>query len=239
MRTPLLRRRGCARAEYCFWFKYSMGEAFRYTRRVAESSLPRAYFQDVLDELDKLPEGLSSASGEPRTLLLSKASRAHRHAARMCFRALSGLRGSSMQSGWSEAPEHGRGVDGASFWIEAEPEIALPGDLVGMPDIALWQTPARGVPDEQMLRALKRTPPSLCCKVVTAEAVKAYRSFKIALYARAGVRWFWLVDPALQTVEVFSMVPEQQLSVIIARENDERPLPPFKQSIAFAPFWMT
>lgn len=194
---------------------------------MVNGGLPRAYYDDILDELDRFPDSLSSGtSSEPRTLLLSKPGRAQRYAARMCFRAI--------QQGAAQQEAAG----GPFFWIEAEPEIALPGDLLGMPDIAVWQTRERPPPDKHGRPEITRTPPLLCCKVVTAEAVKAYRTHKIALYARAGVRWFWLIDPALQTVEVFSMVPEQHLSVVVARENDEVPLPPFKIAMACASFWI-
>lgn len=190
------------------------------------TGIPRAYFNEAIGELERIPDGLSSAPAEPRALLLSKVGKAHRRAARACFRALC----KSVQA-------RGQHAGGHSFWIEAEPEIALPGDLLGMPDIAAWLVPHDKELREADVEALVRSAPTLCCKVVTAETVKAYRATKLALYARAGVHWFWLIDPQLQTVEVFSMTPEQQMSMFTARQKDDRPLPPFRHSIALAPFW--
>jgi Uma2 family endonuclease len=47
--------------------------------------------------------------------------------------------------------------------------------------------------------------PDLLIEVLSPSSVKRDRSLKMSLYARSGVREYWIVDPKLQCIEVFSL----------------------------------
>jgi Uma2 family endonuclease len=47
--------------------------------------------------------------------------------------------------------------------------------------------------------------PDLVVEVLSPSSSKRDRSLKMSLYARTGVREYWIVDPKLQRVEVFSL----------------------------------
>jgi hypothetical protein len=184
---------------------------------VARPGLPRAYFDEIIHQIDRLPEGVLRGAFEPGALRLTRTSRAQRRAARMCYRAL------------TEAPE-------SDFWIEVEPEIRLPGDLLGVPDIAGFRLPA-GV-DELPPASLRTLAPEFCCKVLTAETAKNYRSSRLQLYARAGVRWFWFLDASARTLEAIEITPSDFTSVIVAKDDDEPILPPLERPLALGPLWL-
>lgn len=154
---------------------------------------------------------------EPGALRLTRTIRAQRRAARMCFRAL------------TEAP-------GSRLWIEVEPEIRLPGDLLGVPDIGGWIPP--GDLTELLPQSLRALAPDLCVKIITADTAKSYRTSRLPLYARAGVRWFWLIDPTTRAIEAIEISPTDSISVVIARDADEPILPPVDRPIHLGSFWL-
>lgn len=47
-------------------------------------------------------------------------------------------------------------------------------------------------------------PPDLCVEVISPSSQKVDRITKFDLYAAVGVREYWLVDPAMQTVEIYT-----------------------------------
>jgi hypothetical protein len=184
---------------------------------VARPGLPRAYFDEVLLQIDRLPEGVHRGVPEPGALRLTRTVRAQRRAARMCFRAL------------TEVPEN-------RLWIEVEPEIRLPGDLLGVPELAGWRLP--GDLHELLPQSLRALAPDFCCKVITADTAKSYRTSRLPLYARAGVRWFWLLDPTARTLEVVGITPSDSTSILIARGEGEPVLPPFDRPFPLGSLWL-
>jgi Uma2 family endonuclease len=182
---------------------------------VARPGLPRAYFDELTQQIDRLPEGIQSGIWEPGTLRLTRANRAHRRAARMCYRAL------------TESDAH--------FWIEVEPDIRLPGDLLGVPDIAGWRL-GHGAPMPEDL--MPGAAPDFCCKIISADTAKNYRASRLPLYARAGVRYFWIIDPLARTVEALEISRTEAVTVLVARDNDALEIPPFDRPLPLGPLWL-
>jgi Uma2 family endonuclease len=85
------------------------------------------------------------------------------------------------------------------WWILLEPELHL-GEDVLVPDWAGWK--------RERLPVFPDTPafsqaPDWVCEVVSPSTGRIDRSAKMKIYARDGVSHLWLVEPRLETVEVY------------------------------------
>ena len=80
--------------------------------------------------------------------------------------------------------------------------------------------------------------PTFCCKVISADTAKNYRVARLPFYARAGVQWFWLIDPMARTIEVLENAGDELIAVREAKESEEPVLPPFERSIKLARWWL-
>jgi Uma2 family endonuclease len=85
------------------------------------------------------------------------------------------------------------------WWIAHEPELHLGPDIV-VPDLAGWRR-ERVVAHDDF--AAYDIAPDWICEVISPSTGRHDRVRKLPLYAREGVPYAWLVDPALQTLEVF------------------------------------
>lgn len=95
-----------------------------------------------------------------------------------------------------------RGRGGPGGWvILSEPELHL-GEDVLVPDLAGWR---RERMPEMPHTAAFTLAPDWACEVLSPSTARLDRSRKMAVYAREGVRHFWLVDPLLQTLEVYRL----------------------------------
>ena len=177
-------------------------------------------FEELLAEIDRLPEYLSGeilVPGEIRTM--SRPNARHRRAARECQWA---LRGESAD------------VTGSGCWIEQEPAVRF-GDRLFNPDLAGWRVErCPEPPDEYPITLL----PDWCCEVLSPSTARDDRHIKLPHYARIGVGWVWIIDPALRLVEVFETDRGRPTLVATAKENEARQLPPFDLEINLAPLWI-
>jgi Uma2 family endonuclease len=129
----------------------------------------------------------------------------------------------SMLGGELVPPFHsGRGGPGG-WWIVDEPELHL-GRNVLVPDLAGWR--------RERLPALPREAfftlaPDWVCEVLSPATARIDRLKKLAIYAREGVEHGWLVDPALETLEVFRRQGEAWLLVLAAGGDDVVRAEPF------------
>lgn len=94
--------------------------------------------------------------------------------------------------------QHGDGGPGG-WWILLEPELHL-GDDVVVPDLAGWR---RERLPELPTTAYSEVAPDWICEVLSPSTAGLDRMRKMPIYHREGVGHVWLVDPALQTIEVF------------------------------------
>lgn len=97
----------------------------------------------------------------------------------------------------------GRRSGGSGFpggWlILIEPELHL-GDDVLVPDIAGWKRET--LPHLPRAANIDVTP-DWVCEVLSPRTAKQDRNQKARCYHRAGVTWRWLIDPELQTLEIY------------------------------------
>lgn len=118
--------------------------------------------------------------------------------------------------------DRGRGGPGG-WWIVDEPELHL-GRNVLVPDLAGWRR-ARlpALPRE----AFFTLAPDWVCEVLSPATARIDRQRKLAIYAREGVEHAWLVDPALETLEIFRRQGEAWLLVLTAGGDEVVRAEPF------------
>lgn len=107
-----------------------------------------------------------------------------------------------------------RGREGSGGWfLLNKPEIHLRDDAI-VPDIAAWQCDRlpEKIPDYFDFA------PDWVCEVLAPNTEALDRTKKLAVYAREGVSHVWLVNPAIQTLEVLRL-ESQRWSLIAAHEG--------------------
>jgi len=177
-------------------------------------------FEELLAEIDRLPEYLSGEILEPGVIrTMSRPLAAHRRAAQQCYRSLGGADKASGGVGW---------------WIEQEAAVRF-GDRLANPDIAGWRVErCPDPPDGYPITLI----PDFCCEVLSKSTARDDRRIKLPLYARSGVSWVWIVDPVLHLVEVFETLDGRPFLTATASEDETTRLPPFDLDISFGVFWM-
>jgi len=140
------------------------------------------------DDLVKLPDIVVAEiiGGE----LHSTPRPAPRHA--VAGSALGGLIGPPFQ--------RGQGGPGG-WWILYEPELHL-GDDVLVPDFGGWR---RSRMPSVPKTAYFPLAPDWLCEVLSPSTAALDRARKLAVYAREGVSFTWLVDPLARTLEVLRL----------------------------------
>lgn len=92
----------------------------------------------------------------------------------------------------------GRGRPPGGWWILFEPELHLSLDAL-VPDFAGWRRERLSELPEAAFLTLA---PDWVMEVLSPSTASIDRVAKARIYARAGVRWLWFVDPLARTVEV-------------------------------------
>jgi Uma2 family endonuclease len=99
----------------------------------------------------------------------------------------------------------GRGRSGPGGWVVVvEPELHL-GDEpdIVVPDIAAWRKDR--FPDIGPDAAFVTVAPDWLAEVLSPSTARVDRALKLPLYARQGVSWVWLLDPAIEVLEVYRL----------------------------------
>jgi Uma2 family endonuclease len=104
------------------------------------------------------------------------------------------------------------------WWILYEPELHLGGDIL-MPDLAGWK--------RERMPAMARLPyftqaPDWLCEVLSPCSATLDRGREIPLYARAGVRRVWIVDPTCNTIESYRLDPDRGLYLLLGTHRWSR-----------------
>jgi Uma2 family endonuclease len=87
------------------------------------------------------------------------------------------------------------------WWILDEPELHLEDDVV-VPDLAAWRRERMPVyPDVSFFELA----PDWVCEVLSPGTEAVDRGRKRRIYARAGVRYLWMLNPVSRTLEVFRL----------------------------------
>ncbi len=95
--------------------------------------------------------------------------------------------------------DHGRGGPGG-WWILPEVEVEL-GEVV-RPDVAGWRR--ERLPSPWGMRPI-RVAPDWICEALSPTNERHDRVYKADLYARGGVAFYWIVDPAERILEAFEL----------------------------------
>ena len=108
------------------------------------------------------------------------------------------------------------------WWIAIEPEIHLGRDIF-VPDVAGWRR--ERVP-EYLTGLAWEVAPDWVCEVLSPSTARFDRIRKLPKYAEHQVAWAWLVDPAIQTLEIYRLERGQWV-VASTHEGDDviRPAP--------------
>jgi Uma2 family endonuclease len=95
-------------------------------------------------------------------------------------------------------PPFKRGKGGPGGWVILdEPELHLRTDIL-VPDLAGWRVERMPEIRDEAYFTLA---PDWVCEVLSPRTAKYDRTDKLRIYAREEVRWAWLVDPLLRTLE--------------------------------------
>jgi Uma2 family endonuclease len=91
--------------------------------------------------------------------------------------------------------------DGLGFVYCSPVDVVLGSRIVVQPDLVFISTArAEGLP----LTCIDRAP-DLAVEVLSPSTASVDRVRKAAIYARAGVPWYWMVDPDARTVEEYEL----------------------------------
>ena len=116
----------------------------------------------------------------------------------------------------------GRGGPGG-WWIIDEPELHLGEDIL-VPDLAGSRRERMAdLPDT----AYFTLAPDWVCEVLSASTRRLDLHGKRPVYAREGVGYLWLVDPADRTLEAFELHEGQWLLIASAKDDDPVSIRPF------------
>jgi Uma2 family endonuclease len=128
-----------------------------------------------------------------------------------------------------------RGRGGPGGWIIVdEPELHFGADVV-VPDLAAW----RADRPPELEAAFFTVVPDWVCEVLSPSSAKLDRGPKADLYARVGVEYFWLVDPAETLVEAFRRTGDGWLRLGASFADATAHIPPFEAvALELDPLWV-
>jgi Uma2 family endonuclease len=120
--------------------------------------------------------------------------------------------------------QRGRGGPGG-WWLiqDVDVEFSLHDSL--RPDISGWKKDR--VPDFPAERPVRHRPDWLCEGLSPRTALHD-QGDKRAINQRAGVPWYWLVDPLNRTLSVLRLVPDGYVVDRVAGDQGMVALPPFE-----------
>ena len=149
--------------------------------------------------------------------------------------AIDHARASSILGGSLVPPfDVGRGGPGG-WWILVEPEIHLDSNTT-VPDLAGWRRSRLPVLPREAFFTLA---PDWVCEVLSPSTARFDRMKKLSVYAREGVGHAWLVDPALETLEVLRLHEGSWLLVLTTGGDEKVRAEPFEAiEIDLAGLWI-
>ena len=115
-----------------------------------------------------------------------------------------------------------------------EPELHFGEDVV-VPDLAAWKL-ERLTPFPETSYII--TSPDWLCEILSESTERFDRIEKREIYARAGVKHLWLLDPRRKTLECYSLVAAKWLLGRTYVDGESISAPPFEAtSFAIKQLW--
>jgi Uma2 family endonuclease len=178
-------------------------------------------FDELYERIRNLPEGMTGEILVPNVLrTMSRPGKRHRRSARHILRLLD---------------QFDANVGGTGWWIEVEAEVRLPGNRLVVPDLIGYRVErVPELPEENPLTIV----PDWVCEVLSPSTEKEDTTIKRPLYARCGISWIWIVDPAKRLIEVYETVDGRPALTALAKEDERVVLPPFGEEFDVGPFWL-
>jgi Uma2 family endonuclease len=119
--------------------------------------------------------------------------------------------------------QKGRGGPGGWILLD-EPEWHLADGDILVPDLAAWRRERLPVlPDT----AYFETTPDWICEILSPSTARQDRADKMPIYAGENVSYLWLIDPALKTLEVYTLENTRWLLWQTFQQNEAVAAPPF------------
>jgi Uma2 family endonuclease len=178
-------------------------------------------FDELYERIRNLPEGMTGEILVPNVLkTMSRPGKRHRRSALRCVDALRSFNANLNGTGW---------------WIEVEAEVRLPGNRLVVPDLIGYRVErVPELPEENPLTIV----PDWACEVLSPSTEKDDTTIKRPLYARCGISWIWIVDPAKRLIEVYETIDGRPALTALAKEDERVVLPPFGVEFDVGPFWL-
>jgi hypothetical protein len=113
--------------------------------------------------------------------------------------------------------QKGRRGGPGGWWILDEPELHL-GPHILVPGLGGWRrSRLPRLPDE----AFFSLPPDWVCEILSPSTARIDRIDKLPLYAAHGIGYAWIIDPELQSLEVFVLNQGRwQLDAVFKGEDE-------------------
>jgi pimeloyl-ACP methyl ester carboxylesterase len=121
-----------------------------------------------------------------------------------------------------------------AWQLRKSPRIRLAEGLTATPDFAGWSPdrPAASSGGEPITVL-----PSWCAEVLSPTTARDIRSIKLSLYAASGIAWIWVIDPALQTIEIFRSHGGNPVLLHTVRGDESVTVDPFEGELSLRDFW--
>jgi len=178
-------------------------------------------FAELYEQIRQLPQGVTGeilVSNIIKTM--RRPGKRHRRSALQCLDALRSFN---------------QNLGGTGWWIEVEAEVRLPGNRLVVPDLIGYRVERiPELPDENPLNIL----PDWVCEVLSPSTEKDDLTIKRPLYAKCGIPWIWIVDPAKHILEVYETIDSRAALTAVAKEDERVLLPPFDAEFDVGPFWL-
>lgn len=166
------------------------------------------------DDLFDIPENTTGEIVDGELFVTPRPSRKHTYAAS----ALDKRIGASYQFAEGGGP--------GGWVIIVEPEIKL-GENILVPDLAGWKSGR--FPFEEDTNWISVAPDWLC-EVLSPRTASLDKTWKMPVYARHGVAWVWIIDPAMKTLDVYRLEPGGWWRLLASYgQNDRVRAEPFDQ----------
>lgn len=110
------------------------------------------------------------------------------------------------------------------WWIFVEVDVQLARHQIVRPDLSGWRRERLPKPDARPVT----TVPDWACEIVSPRSGARDRVTKRRLYAREGIRHYWIVDPQARTLEALELREGAWLEVGVFDDEDNARIAPFE-----------